>query len=97
MQTKSPLVRIGIMAGAALAIFALFLSVQMHGRAAFLPAHRQQSYSCLGAARGSAQRRAEAKFQQRVRHRCRWRSKPTKVRRRRKFATSRTARAINYS
>ena len=33
MQTKSPLVRIGIMAGAALAIFALFLSVQMHGRA----------------------------------------------------------------
>jgi hypothetical protein len=33
MQTKSPLVRIGIMAGALLAILALFLSVQMHGRA----------------------------------------------------------------
>jgi hypothetical protein len=33
MQTKSPLVRIGIMAGAAMAILALFFSVQMHRHA----------------------------------------------------------------
>src|ERR1700685_2851151 len=33
MQTKSPLVRIGIMAGALLAALALFLSVQMSHRA----------------------------------------------------------------
>ncbi len=33
MQTKSPLVRIGILAGVPLAILALFLSVQLHRRA----------------------------------------------------------------
>ncbi len=50
MQTKSPLVRIAIMAGASLAILALFLSAHMQRHAHSSAAHCEQSYSGLRAA-----------------------------------------------
>ena len=62
MQTKSPLVRIACIAGAPLAILALFVSLQIQRRAHSSQSDCEQSYGSLDPACDGALRRTKAKF-----------------------------------
>ena len=67
MQTKSPLVRIASVAGVALAIVALFVSLKHSAPRKFIPVHCQQSYGGLHPARDSALGLTKGKFCARLR------------------------------
>ena len=96
MQTKSSLVKIAGMVGVALAILALLLSAKILHRAHSSQIVASQSWRRRRQLCSTTLQCAEGRLDAPVRRSCRSGSRPIKDRRRRKFATWRTARATNY-